>query len=91
VHGVGHHLVFFGLGLGGQARTTGHGAAAVVGRNAAGHDQAHAAFGTLGVERRHALEAVFDLFQPDVHRAHEHAVGQGGETQVQRREQVGVG
>jgi hypothetical protein len=44
----------------------------------------------LGVEGGHALEAVGRLFQAHVHRAHEHAVLQGGEAQVQGREHGGV-
>jgi hypothetical protein len=45
----------------------------------------------LGIERRHAVEAVFDFFQADVHGAHEHPVGQGGKAQIQGGKQVGIG
>ena len=45
----------------------------------------------LGVEGGHALEAVFRLFQANVHGAHQHAVLQGGEAQVKRLEHLRVG
>jgi hypothetical protein len=91
MHGLRDHLVFFRLGRRGHGRAAGHGPRPLVRGNAAGHDQAHAATGALGIERGHAREAVFGLFKPHVHGAHEHPVLQGGETQVQGREQVGVG
>jgi hypothetical protein len=91
VHRLGHHLVLVGLGRRRHGCAAGHGAGAVVGGNAAGHDQAHAAARTLGIEGGHALEAVLGLFQPHVHGTHEHAVLEGGEAQVQGREQVGKG
>ena len=47
--------------------------------------------GALGVEGRHAREAVLGLLQPHVHGAHEHAVLEGGKAQVQGREHVGKG
>ena len=91
VHGVGDDAVPRGLGLGGQHGAAGRRAAALVGGNAAGHDQAHLAARAFGIERGHALEALRRLFQSHVHRAHEHAVAQGGEAQVERGEQVRVG
>jgi hypothetical protein len=91
VHGLRDHLVFFRLGRGRHCRAAGHRARTLVRGDAAGHDQAHAATGTLGIERGHAREAVLGLFEPHVHGTHEHTVLQGGETQVQGREQVGVG
>jgi len=44
----------------------------------------------LGVEGGHALETVGRLFQAHVHGAHEHAVSERGEAQVQFGIQVGV-
>ena len=54
-------------------------------------DQAHATTRTLGIERGHALEAVFGFFQTHVHGAHEHAVLQGGKAQIQGLEHMGIG
>ena len=90
MHRLGHHLVLVGLGLRGHGRATRHGAGAFVGRNATGHDQPHAATRALGIEGGHALEALGGFFQPHVHGAHEHAVLERGEAQIQGREQVGI-
>ena len=38
-----------------------------------------------------SLEIAAMVFQPGVHRAHQHPVAQGGEAEVERREQVRVG
>src|SRR5256885_12150028 len=62
-----------------------HGPAALIGGNAARDDQAHLAARALGVEGGHALEAVGRLLQAHVHGAHEHAVSERGEAQVQDR------
>ena len=80
VHGLGHHFVFVGLFLRGHARTARQGAAPVIGGDAAGNDQADAATRALGIKRGHALKAVFSLFQPHMHRAHEDAVFEFGKT-----------
>ena len=90
MHGLRYHPVLVGLGLRSHGRAAGHGPARFVGGNAAGHDQAHAALGPLGVKRRHALKAIGRFFQPHVHGAHEYAVFQRGKAQVQRGQQVGV-
>ena len=90
VHRLGHYLVFLGFFRRGHAGAAGHGAGTVVGRNAACDHQTHAATRALGIKRGHALKAVFGLLQADVHRAHEHAVFQCGEAQVQRAEHQGV-
>ena len=84
VYGIGDDAVMCGLFLGGQHRAARHGACAVVRRNAAGDHQADAAACALGVECGHALKTVFNLFQPDVHGAHDDAVFQGGEAQIER-------
>ncbi len=91
VHGSCHHLVLLGFFERGQAGATGVGAAVVVGGDAAGHHQGHATAGALGVEGSHALEAVLGFFQANVHGAHQHAVFQRGEAQVQGGKQVRVG
>ena len=91
MHRLRHHLVFVGFGLRCHARTTGHGAGAVVRGYAAGHDQAHAPLGPLGIKSGHALKTVLGLFQSDMHGAHDHAVFQGGEAEVQRCQHVRVG
>ncbi len=90
VHGVGDGPVPLGLLLGGELGTAGVGAALVVGGDAAGDDQADTAAGPGGVEGGHALETALGLLQTDVHRTHQDPVGQCGEAQVQRAQQVGV-
>ena len=52
--------------------------------------EADAAARARCVERGHALEAVGSFLEPGVHRAHQHAVGQRDEAEVERREQVGI-
>ncbi|MNK95437.1 hypothetical protein D3C87_1156730 [compost metagenome] len=91
VDGGGDEAVMFSLLLGVQLGAPGHGAAAFVGRDAAGDDQPDLAARPLGVEGGHALETVLDLLQPDVHRPHQHPVLQRGEAEVQRLEQFGIG
>ncbi len=74
----------------GQLRRAGIHAAFEVRADAAGDHQADAAAGALGEVRRHALETVRFLLQAGVHRPHQGAVAQRGETQVEGREQVRV-
>ncbi len=90
VHRLGDHPVLGGLVLGGEAGAALEGAAGVVRGDAAGDDQAGAAAGALGVEGGEAFEASLVLFEAGVHRAHDHAVRQGGETEVQGAQQVRV-
>ena len=47
--------------------------------------------GARGIEGRHAVVAVADVLQAGVHRAHQHAILQRGEAEVERRQQVRVG
>lgn len=82
--------VLRGLRLGGQPGTARVGAARVVGGDASGHHESDPAAGPLRVERGHPLEPVLRLFEPDVHGAHQHPVGQCGEPEVQGAQQVGV-
>ena len=84
VYGIGDDAVMRGFLVGGQHGAARHRARAVVRRNAAGDHQADAAACALGVECGHALKTVFNLFQPDVHGAHDDAVFQGGEAQIER-------
>ena len=60
--------------------------ARVVGREAAGDDERRAAARALGVERGEALHAVGPRLEPGVHRAHQDAVGQRDEAEVERLE-----
>ena len=57
---------------------------------AARDDHAYAAPGAFCVVRCHALKAVFGLFQSRVHGAHDGAVFDLSESQIQRRKQQGV-
>jgi hypothetical protein len=60
-------------------------------RKAAGNDQTDAAARPFPVESRHAFEAILLFFEPGVHRAHQGAVPEGREAEVQRRQKVGIG
>jgi len=74
-----------------QRAGEGFGPAFDVGRKAASDDQPDAAAGAFGIEGRHRREMLAPVFEAGVHRAHQHAIGQCGEAQVERREQVRVG
>jgi len=91
VHRVGDHAMVCGFFRGGQRGAAAPRPALGVGRDAASDDEPDAAAHALAVEGRHALEAALGLFQADVHRAHQEAVGQGGEAEVQGTEEVRVG
>ena len=80
---VGDHAVLGGLLGCGERGSTLERTALVVGGDPAGHDEADAAAGAFGIEGRHPLETVRCLLQPDVHRAHEHPVGECREAQVE--------
>jgi hypothetical protein len=71
-----------------ELRTASDRQSGVIRRDPAGHDESDAATRTLGVERRHPLEAVLDLLQPDMHRAHQNPVRQADEPEVERLEKV---
>jgi hypothetical protein len=87
VHGGGDLPVLLGLGRRGQLAAD---AGLFVGGDAASDDHAHAAARAFGVVRGHAFEAVGCFFQPGVHRAHQDAVLQPREAQVQGREDMRV-
>ena len=91
VHSLGYHFVFVCICLGRHAGATGHGAGTVVGCDAACDDQADATFGTLCIKSGHAGKSVLGFFQTHVHGAHDHAVFQGREAQIQGGKHVGVG
>ncbi|MNH07771.1 hypothetical protein D3C79_671690 [compost metagenome] len=90
MHRFGHDAVFIGFFRRAQLGSAGIHPALHVRADAAGHHQADAATGALGKIGRHALETAGLFFKAGVHRAHQRAVAQGGETQVQRGEQMRV-
>ncbi len=57
---------------------------------AAGDDQADAAAGALGEIRGEPVGVAGTVLQAGVHRPHHHAVAQGGEAEIQRRQQVRI-
>ena len=61
-----------------------------VGREAARDDEADAAAGSLGVVGREPVEVLGAVLEAGVHRAHDHAVAQRGEAEVEGFEQVRV-
>ena len=65
--------------------------ALAVREEATGDHQPDAATGPLGVERRHARVAIDQFFQTGVHRAHQDAVRQFDEAEVERTEEVRIG
>ena len=58
--------------------------------DAAGHHEAHATSRSLSKEGRQFFEPTFFFFQPGVHGAHEHAIGQGGESEIEGGQKVGI-
>ena len=90
VDGLGHQPVTRDLLVGGEDGPSLEGATGLVGCDATGHNEADPTARALGVEGGHPLEAVRRLFETHVHRTHENSVGQGGEAQVERGEEVRV-
>ena len=90
VHGLGDHPVLGDLFVIGELGAAGEGGALGVGGDPAGDDEADPAAGAFGVEGGHPLETAGGLLQADVHGAHDHAVPEGGEAQVQGFQKVGV-
>ncbi|NBU27131.1 MAG: hypothetical protein EBS42_02640, partial [Caulobacteraceae bacterium] len=84
---LGHHPVLGGLFQGLQL---GAAASLMVGADAAGDDHADPAPGPFGEIGRLARKPAGDVLQPRMHGPHDHPVLQPGETQIQRREQVGI-
>ena len=91
VHGIGDELVPRDLPGERQLRSLGFEAADEVGRDAAGDHEAHAALRPRRVERRHPRVAVGRFLEARVHRAHQRAVLERREAEVERRQEVGVG
>jgi len=65
--------------------------ALAVRRDAAGDDQPYPAGRALAVEGGEFAVVIETVFEPGVHRAHDHAVLQRRETEVERGEEMGVG
>ena len=89
VYGVGHDAVTACGAMRGQAPGKRLGPPGNVGRKAARDDQANItarAFGKVGGQ---AVEVVA-VFQPGVHRAHQHAVLERGEAEIKRGKQARV-
>ena len=91
VYGIGDFPVVLGFFGRGHFRRALEDAAFFIGGDAAGHDQANSAAGALCIEGGEAGKAAGVFFQVGVHGAHEDAVFQGGEAQVQGGEQVRIG
>ncbi len=73
-----------------QLRAEGREPPSQVRRDAARDDEPHAARRALCIEGRHLLEAAGLFFEPRVHGAHEHAILQRGEAEIQGFEQARV-
>ncbi len=69
-----------------QHRAARHPYAGRIRSDAAADDKRHAVTRALGIERRQTLRAIGILFQPGMHRAHQHAVFQLGKTKIERGE-----
>lgn len=90
MHGLRDRAVCDGLGFGDQCVSAIGRPTLFIGSDPAGHNQADTALGALTVERRHPVDSVGGLLKSDVHRAHEDAVLQCREAQIQWFEQVRV-
>ena len=90
VHGVRDDPVAARLPLGDEDRAAGVEGAGEVRREAAGDDEPDAAPGALGVVGREPVEVPGAVLEARVHRAHDDAVAQRREAEVERFEQVGV-
>ena len=90
VHRARDRLVPLGVRGRAHLRRVGTEVARGVGREAARDDQRRAAPGALGVERGEPRNAIRPRLQARMHRAHEDPVGQRGEAQVKRSEQVRI-
>ena len=91
VHRLGDLLVPAGLAAGGQLGGEGVEGALDVRREAAGDDEAGATLRPLRVEGGQPLEAAGPVLQAGVHRAHDRAVRQRGEAEIERLEEPGIG
>lgn len=89
VHGLRHHLMPPRRARSRQGAREGLGPARDIGRETARHHQADATLGAFA-EVGGQLAQVASVLQAGVHGTHEHAVADLGETEVQRREQMGI-
>jgi hypothetical protein len=90
MHGVGDDAVLAHLPGEGELRSLRRAAPGEVGREAAGDDEAGAAARALGEEGRHRSKPFRRFLQAGVHGAHQRAVAQGGEAEVEGGEEVRV-
>lgn len=86
---VGDLLMMARLASRGELRGEGVEAALDVRGKAAGDDEAGAALRPLGVKSSQPLEVAGAILEPGVHRSHDRAVAQGGESQVQGEKRFG--
>ena len=91
VHRIRDRAVPCGGGMSREAAGEGRGPALDVRRKAAGHDQADAAARALRKIRLEARELLRVVLEPRVHRAHQDAIAQLDEAEVEGCEQVRVG
>ncbi len=84
------HAVLIGLDAVVHRRREGLGPAGDVGRHAARDHQANPASRALGEVRGHVVQRANPLFEPDVHRPHQHTVGQDDMAEVERFEEMRV-
>ncbi len=87
MHRLSDDLMFLGFFSCGELGCPGTHRAFLVGAYPASDNQPYATASTLGEECRHPLETVGHLLQTRVHGAHQSAVAQSGETQIERSEQ----
>jgi hypothetical protein len=91
VHGAGDATVVRHVADEVERPAEGQQPALAVRRDAAGDDQPDAAARPLAVEGRQLAVVVEAVLEPRMHRAHDHAVLQRGEAEVEGSEQVGKG
>ena len=77
VYGAGNGAVPGHFGFCGELGAAFHHCALLVGADAAGDNQRHAAAGALGIKGGQMFGTFFMFFKSSVHGAHNHAVAQG--------------
>ena len=90
MHGIGDDLMLLGVTRFGHARGKGCDPTLARGRDAAGDDQSHPAPGTFAEESGHALVAVLGFFESGVHAAHQDAVFQLREAEIEGLKKVRI-
>ena len=91
MHGAGDVRQVLRFFAGRENGRAGFDSSRLVGGEAAGDDQRHAAAGALAVERRLTPEMVVQVLESGVHRSHDHAVLQQVRADLYRRQQGRVG